>query len=68
MYIMYLPLHRYRKLALQYHPEKSLEPRAKEKFKELAEAYDVLSHRKRTSLCHHSCMTALASGNLGTSL
>ncbi|XP_061485627.1 dnaJ homolog subfamily B member 13 isoform X2 [Rhineura floridana] len=33
----------YRKLALKYHPYKNKEPWAAEKFKQLAEAYDVLS-------------------------
>ncbi|KAJ6664840.1 hypothetical protein lerEdw1_005812, partial [Lerista edwardsae] len=33
----------YRKLALKYHPNKNKEPWARDKFKQLAEAYDVLS-------------------------
>ncbi|MDP8902802.1 MAG: DnaJ domain-containing protein, partial [Thermoproteota archaeon] len=32
----------YRKLALQYHPDRNKEPTAEEKFKELSEAYAVL--------------------------
>jgi molecular chaperone DnaJ len=35
--------HAYRQLALQYHPDKSKDPMAAEKFRELAEAYAVLS-------------------------
>lgn len=33
----------YRKLAMQYHPDKSDDPDAEEKFKEISEAYAVLS-------------------------
>jgi molecular chaperone DnaJ len=37
----------FRRLALQYHPDRSREPGAEERFKEIAEAYAVLSDPKR---------------------
>ena len=41
---------RYRKLALKYHPERNEDQVAVEKFKQIAEAYDVLSDSKSQSL------------------
>jgi molecular chaperone DnaJ len=46
----------YRKLALQYHPDRNKEPSAEEKFKEVSEAYAVLSDdekRKRYDIYGH---------------
>ncbi|KAL8581409.1 hypothetical protein ACOMHN_004294 [Nucella lapillus] len=40
----------YRKMALKYHPDKNKSPGAEEKFKEIAEAYDVLSDSKKREI------------------
>ncbi|XP_053209295.1 dnaJ homolog subfamily B member 4-like [Panonychus citri] len=40
----------YKKMALKYHPDKNKSPGAEEKFKEIAEAYDVLSDKEKRKL------------------
>ncbi|XP_033826042.1 dnaJ homolog subfamily B member 1b [Periophthalmus magnuspinnatus] len=40
----------YRKQALKYHPDKNKSPGAEDKFKEIAEAYDVLSDPKKKDI------------------
>jgi len=40
----------YRKLAAQYHPDRNKDPQAEEKFKEVGEAYEVLSNPEKRKM------------------
>ena len=59
----------YRKLAVKYHPDKNPDnPAAEEKFKEAAEAYDVLSNaekKQRYDQYGHAGMGGAAGGGFG---
>ncbi|XP_042873955.1 dnaJ homolog subfamily B member 9-like isoform X2 [Penaeus japonicus] len=58
----------FRKLAVQYHPDKNQEPGAEEKFREIAEAYETLSDEdKKREYDHmgHAAFTQKSSGGGG---
>jgi len=54
----------YRKLALKYHPDKNQSPGAEEKFKEIGEAYDVLSDQRKKQI-YDQCGEDGLKGGLG---
>uniref|UniRef100_A0A1B6FGG8 J domain-containing protein n=1 Tax=Cuerna arida TaxID=1464854 RepID=A0A1B6FGG8_9HEMI len=56
----------YRKLALKYHPDKNKTPGAEERFKEVAEAYEVLSDKKKRDIYNQYGEEGLK-GNMGGS-
>eukprot|EP00092_Neocalanus_flemingeri_P054269 GFUD01063906.1.p1 GENE.GFUD01063906.1~~GFUD01063906.1.p1 ORF type:complete len:363 (+),score=90.88 GFUD01063906.1:134-1222(+) len=56
----------YRKLALKYHPDKNRAPGAEEKFKEIGEAYDVLSDPKKKRIYDQYGEDGLKGGMGGT--
>uniref|UniRef100_A0A0M3IB79 J domain-containing protein n=2 Tax=Ascaris TaxID=6251 RepID=A0A0M3IB79_ASCLU len=55
----------YRRMALKYHPDKNKEPGAEAKFKEVAEAYDVLSDPKKKEVYDNFGESRLKTGSGG---
>ena len=55
----------YRKLALRYHPDKNKSPEAEEKFKLIAEAYEVLSDKKKRDIYDQFGEEGLHGGHTG---
>lgn len=56
----------YRKLALKYHPDKNKAPGAEDRFKEIAEAYEVLSDKKKRDIYDNGGEEGLKGGMPGT--
>jgi len=56
----------YRKLALKYHPDKNKAPGAEERFKEVAEAYEVLSDKRKRDIFDQYGEEGLKGGLGGT--
>lgn len=57
----------YRKLALRYHPDKNKSPGAEDKFKEVAEAYEVLSDKRKRDVYDQYGEEGLKGGSSGGS-
>lgn len=55
----------YRKLALQYHPDRNKSPEAAEKFKEVTKAYEVLSDPKKRQTYDQFGAAAFENGGQG---
>lgn len=55
----------YRKMALKYHPDKNKSSNAEEKFKEIAEAYEVLSDKKKRDI-YDQCGEEGLKGGMGS--
>ena len=56
----------YRRMALRFHPDKNKEPDAEEKFKEIAEAYEVLSDADKRAAYDRYGEEGLRRGGGGT--
>lgn len=56
----------YRKLALKYHPDKNKTPEAEERFKEIAEGYEILSDKKKRDIYDQYGEEGLKGGIPGT--
>lgn len=54
----------YRKLALKFHPDKNKSPGAEDRFKEIAEAYEVLSDKKKREVYDRYGEEGLKGGEL----
>ncbi|XP_043933387.1 dnaJ homolog subfamily B member 5 isoform X2 [Protopterus annectens] len=57
----------YKKMALKFHPDKNKDPDAEEKFKEIAEAYEVLSDPKKRAVYDQYGEDGLKAGGGGGS-
>lgn len=52
----------FRKLAMQYHPDRNKDPGAEEKFKEIATAYEILSDKDKRRKCDQLGDSAFENG------
>ncbi|XP_051552598.1 dnaJ homolog subfamily B member 5-like [Myxocyprinus asiaticus] len=57
----------YRRMALKFHPDKNKDPNSEEKFKEIAEAYEVLSDPKKRVIYDQYGEDGLKTGGTGSS-